>query len=659
MAEFKNAVTTAQGVALIAKVLSGRCNINFTKIATGDGSYATDEDISRRTALKAERQTFPISAKEIFNQSTVHLKYIVSNVNEDGSPLVNGYYVKEVGLFANDPDDGEILYAMALAVENKWDHLPAYNGILPSTITMDWYAEVANAADVTIMVKPGAYVLQEDFNKLEERVTQAERASAACIGIRRKCQADGTPQSSTKWERWGQYTDAVVQFARGNESVQNDLMSKWPYNQLRPCNLPLNAEDPVAYLGDADFDWYGKTGVAAGTSVMLEIPTDMYIARWFEQDSSGQNWEYKCVADSDRYPHSTYVKDLMARADGSTRKCFYYPIFPASFNNSTGLVSVAGAKPATNNAFSTMRAAAKKNGANWQAMDIWAHMIILELAEIMSADSNFRETYGAGFSNAHILSNATALNDSENTNTIVLSNKTEEFLRENMVVNIGDVAWQVSRCSSRKIEKIEKSDSYEDAIEVTLAGDPFKLVKGDMLWRFGQITGSTIEMESPNGSAGSNDGLHSNRILYIEDLFGTFFMEVDGLNLKFNEDKMGLEMYVCQDPSKYGDTYDGFKLLPEVMSLYSGVSNNERSGYINKEFCFSEFPLLELPKEVTDSAGSSTYFASMTWKDKNGRRPAFGGSFNASIDKASPRFINAKRAFSELSYTTSTRPLRR
>lgn len=69
---------------------------------------------------------------------------------QDGGNLQAGYYVKEVGIFAQDPDEGEILYAIAIGVENQWDYMPAYNDLLPSTITVDFLTEVANADSVTI-----------------------------------------------------------------------------------------------------------------------------------------------------------------------------------------------------------------------------------------------------------------------------------------------------------------------------------------------------------------------------------------------------------------------------------------------------------------------------------------------------------------------------
>ena len=72
-----------------------------------------------------------------------------------------GYYVKEVGIYAQDPDEGEILYALAVGVANQWDYMPAYNDLLPSTITMDFLTEVANATDVTIVTPNSMYLYDQ------------------------------------------------------------------------------------------------------------------------------------------------------------------------------------------------------------------------------------------------------------------------------------------------------------------------------------------------------------------------------------------------------------------------------------------------------------------------------------------------------------------
>lgn len=168
MANFNSAVLTAKGINLLAKAQAGQTKIEFTKAATGNGSYSTGESLVNRTALKAQKQTFPISTISVVNDSTVYLKFIVSNQQESGN-LKAGYYVKEVGIFAKDPDEGEILYAIATAVTDQWDYLPAYNNLIPSTITMEFYTEVDNASTVYLTAGGGAYVTQEDFEDFAEK----------------------------------------------------------------------------------------------------------------------------------------------------------------------------------------------------------------------------------------------------------------------------------------------------------------------------------------------------------------------------------------------------------------------------------------------------------------------------------------------------------
>lgn len=171
MAEFNAAVLTAGGIELNAKVQSGRCSIAFTKAATGDGNYEDGEVLITRTELKSKKQEFLISSLSVVNESTTVLRFIVTN-HSNTEDLKHGYYIKEVGIYAEDPDKGEILYAIATAVENEWDYMPAYNNLLPSTNTMDFYTEVSNASDVIIRANPGAYALASDVDGLERDVTE-------------------------------------------------------------------------------------------------------------------------------------------------------------------------------------------------------------------------------------------------------------------------------------------------------------------------------------------------------------------------------------------------------------------------------------------------------------------------------------------------------
>lgn len=168
MANFNSAVLTDKGINLLAKAQAGRTTIQFTKAATGNGSYTLGEKLNDRTALKEQKQQFLINSKSVINNSTLYLRFIITNKQENGN-LDVGYYVKEVGIFANDPDEGEILYAIATAVNEQWDYLPAYNNLIPSTITMEFYTEVHNASTVNIVAGAGNYVTQEEFEEFKKK----------------------------------------------------------------------------------------------------------------------------------------------------------------------------------------------------------------------------------------------------------------------------------------------------------------------------------------------------------------------------------------------------------------------------------------------------------------------------------------------------------
>ena len=164
MALFKKAVITEKGLALITKVQMGATTLKFIKLATGDGSYG-DEDVSGRMELKNKKQEFQLSSISVVDNDTVKVRAVISN-----GGLQEGYYIREIGLFAQDPDEGEILYSLAVAYEGKWDYLPPETEVSPSTINLDIFSSVANASTVTIQGGTGAYASAADLENLAEKL---------------------------------------------------------------------------------------------------------------------------------------------------------------------------------------------------------------------------------------------------------------------------------------------------------------------------------------------------------------------------------------------------------------------------------------------------------------------------------------------------------
>lgn len=168
MASYNKFVLTDNGNLLLNKVLSNECDLIITKAATGAYRHESTEDLKTLTALGDQKQIFSISS---FSRSgdKIFLKFVISNFEPaTGTGLDEEYHVREIGLFAEDPDMGEILYAISTAESERGDFLPVYDENSPVTVTINTYIVVGNGGNVRVNILPDAYALAEDLMELKE-----------------------------------------------------------------------------------------------------------------------------------------------------------------------------------------------------------------------------------------------------------------------------------------------------------------------------------------------------------------------------------------------------------------------------------------------------------------------------------------------------------
>ena len=165
MAAFNSAVTTDQGLALVADMIAGE-QLVFTKLVTGSGVYDETEQertsLQEVTMLKEQRQEFAFSDVSKVTDTCVLLKTLISNVD-----LTEGYRMTEIGVYAKksgEEGDG-ILYSISVAREA--DYIPHYNGFVAVEIIEEYYITVSDTAEVSIQLGSGASVLIEDFEKFK------------------------------------------------------------------------------------------------------------------------------------------------------------------------------------------------------------------------------------------------------------------------------------------------------------------------------------------------------------------------------------------------------------------------------------------------------------------------------------------------------------
>lgn len=602
---------TTAGKALLAKAQAGQTSIQITKAQTGSGSYSSGENIEGRTALKTPKQTFPIQNKVISDaENTVILKIAITNKSETET-LSNGYDITEFGIFAKDPQKGEILYSIATASTS--DYMPAYNGVLPSVINMSYYLEVSNAANVTIN-SAGALALQADLEALESRVATIEQAAVKKYGARKKVSQQSCGMES--WERLGGAVGLTAKAVVGTGEVQNDFMkSVYPYNACRPCNIKEDGT-VTAYLGDANFSWDGSSG-----DVMLEMPL-CYTSRYFETDNDGVEWEYRWVS-------SAPVDGLHvnpAFTDGSSiSDKIYIPIFNGSAGKdaATGVKdvirSIAGATPLTEATRATFRTRSRNKGENWQLDDVWDMFLLDHLFIIMFAGTQAQRILGAGRTGFRENGDDKALKAKTGTNCITIASDRAAQFFVGQQIAIGTALWNHSVLWGRTITAFQTSTEVEAATDIYFDGDPVDIAVGNVIWSCVQKTGETTAMKCPNGCLEDPEGptgvklgsRRAVRFLWIEDWFGNMWQFRDGVNIK------NRQHYCCNKRASYADdTYTG-----DYQKL--GYACPTSDGYIKKMGFDSLHPEYELPVEV--GGGADAYIGDYYYQSEGGTLVLSGG----------------------------------
>lgn len=165
MGAFKSAVITTKGQALLAKVVAGTTKLEFTKIAVSENTLSGD--LASKTGIGTIKQSEKVAS--VVRQNGANVKVSASFSNET---LGAGYYVRNIGLYATDPQDGEILYSISVADESTAtaDWMPPFNGIGVSSLLVDLVTAVSNASNVEVTVDPSAGATVAQITNLQDQI---------------------------------------------------------------------------------------------------------------------------------------------------------------------------------------------------------------------------------------------------------------------------------------------------------------------------------------------------------------------------------------------------------------------------------------------------------------------------------------------------------
>ncbi|MBS5284776.1 MAG: hypothetical protein KHY46_13105 [Clostridiales bacterium] len=156
---------TRKGLNLITKLVAAKGTLSFSRAAVGTGKppegYSPDSMISL--------SSYKMDA-EISDYGTQEDKaYVTMQVSSD--QVEEGFLLTEVGLYATDPDEGEILYAyMDISTDPTYIYA---NGSANRTKYAEFtlYVLVGTVEKVTAAVTPGSIITKETFKASNMPVT--------------------------------------------------------------------------------------------------------------------------------------------------------------------------------------------------------------------------------------------------------------------------------------------------------------------------------------------------------------------------------------------------------------------------------------------------------------------------------------------------------
>ena len=171
MAEWSNATMTDVGADLQAKVNAGKTKLTFTKIKVGSGVNATNP-LALTDVISSKWETTNFVVKQ--EGKIVSVDTFITN-----NGITEAFRMSEIGLFAQDPDKGEVLYAYLTDPEP--DRMPAEGGSVVVSQELTIGMIFSNTGNVSLTVNMEALVTHEQLTEAVKQHNDDENAHGGLL----------------------------------------------------------------------------------------------------------------------------------------------------------------------------------------------------------------------------------------------------------------------------------------------------------------------------------------------------------------------------------------------------------------------------------------------------------------------------------------------
>ena len=388
MSIFTQLTLTKKGTELNASVGVGDLQLSFTTIKVSSHAYQQSE-IAALEQLLNVKQTATITEKTVTNSTNVKLSATLNNMS-----LLEGYYIRTLGLFALDSENKEILYAVSQETSGNCYMPPS--SLTQSSLSINLTVTVSNTENVNITVDSNN---NATIGQVKERIKNTDSYTQGRIYEKNdlfkyngsvyltesQFTGDEVPDFSkvyllSRKKIYDHFTMEIDGNSNANPSVENGCIKysggcenftkeDWvEWLGYKPC-IMYNQGDVECYLDPNNYT-RDINGNKVDISTVSDTPRNVMIQHKrigiMSSTISQGNWIIRCTNDpcDGRYSYSAF--------ENGARAC--KNIYIGAYNGTISdnkLHSLSGAIISANRqSVSSYRTLAQANGMNYQIMDI-------------------------------------------------------------------------------------------------------------------------------------------------------------------------------------------------------------------------------------------------------------------------------------------------
>ena len=176
MNTWPNAAITNKGLALQSKLIEGH-SLVITRAVTST-AYIQPVLLQQQTEISDIKQTLSFKKVSYPEEGKCAVPTFLTNEG-----LAEGYIANQVGIFAEDPDEGEILYLISQAERGKGTEVPSETEMPGYHAEWEFYFKYGNADGVSVTVDPAHTISEAEALILIQENAVARTAPVAYLAL--------------------------------------------------------------------------------------------------------------------------------------------------------------------------------------------------------------------------------------------------------------------------------------------------------------------------------------------------------------------------------------------------------------------------------------------------------------------------------------------